>query len=76
MCGTQPAYIRKTETKHLLCISSTASLNKPFTGLHQPLERESMYVLLMQDTAIAKKDAVWKTICDKTKRKTKNEMAE
>jgi hypothetical protein len=29
----------------------------------------------MQDTAIPKKDADWKAICDKTKRKTKNEMA-
>jgi len=28
----------------------------------------------MQDTAIPKKDAVWKAVCNKTKRKTKNEM--
>ena len=29
----------------------------------------------MQDTAIPKKDAVQKAVCNKTKRKTKNEMA-
>ena len=29
----------------------------------------------MQDTAIPKKDAVRKAVCNKTKRKTKNEMA-
>jgi hypothetical protein len=29
----------------------------------------------MQDTAVPKKYTVWKVICDKTKRKTKNEMA-
>jgi len=29
----------------------------------------------MQDTAIPKKDFVWKAVCNKTKRKTKNEMA-
>ena len=29
----------------------------------------------MQDTAIPKKDAVWKAVGNKTKRKTKNEMA-
>jgi len=29
----------------------------------------------MQDTAIPKKDVVWKAVCNKTKRKTKNEMA-
>jgi hypothetical protein len=29
----------------------------------------------MQDIAIPKKDAVWKAVCNKTKRKTKNEMA-
>jgi hypothetical protein len=29
----------------------------------------------MQDTAIPKKDVVRKAVCNKTKRKTKNEMA-
>jgi hypothetical protein len=29
----------------------------------------------MLDTALPKKDALWKAVCDKTKRKTKNEMA-
>ena len=29
----------------------------------------------MQDTAMPKKDAVRKAVCNKTKRKTKNEMA-
>jgi hypothetical protein len=29
----------------------------------------------MQNTAIPKKEAVWKAMCDKTKRKTKTEMA-
>jgi hypothetical protein len=29
----------------------------------------------MQDTAIPKKDVVQKAVCNKTKRKTKNEMA-
>jgi hypothetical protein len=28
----------------------------------------------MQDTAIPKKDAVWEAVCNKMKRKTKNEM--
>jgi hypothetical protein len=28
----------------------------------------------MQDTAIPKKDFVWKAVCDKTQRKAKNEM--
>ena len=28
----------------------------------------------MQDTAIPKKDVVWKAVCNKTKRKTKNKM--
>jgi hypothetical protein len=29
----------------------------------------------MHDTAIPKIDVVWKVVCDKTKRKIKNEMA-
>jgi hypothetical protein len=29
----------------------------------------------MQNTAIPKKDVVWKAACNKTQRKTKNEMA-
>jgi hypothetical protein len=29
----------------------------------------------MQDTAIPKKDVVWKAVCNGTKKKTKNEMA-
>ena len=33
------------------------------------------HVERMQDTANPKKDAVWKAICDNTKRRTKNEMA-
>jgi hypothetical protein len=28
----------------------------------------------MQDTAIPPKKAIWKAVCNKTKRKTKNEM--
>ena len=33
------------------------------------------HVERMEDTAIPKKEAVWKAMCDKTKRKTKTEMA-
>ena len=33
------------------------------------------HIEIMQDTAIPKKDAVRKAVCNKTKRKTENEMA-
>jgi len=33
------------------------------------------YMERMHDTAIPKKDVVQKAVCNKTKRKTKNEMA-
>jgi len=33
------------------------------------------HIQRMQDTAIPKKEVVWKAVCNKTKRKMKNEMA-